>query len=71
MEPSQLFLSLFISVVGFSYFVYGRKRQSATFLLTGAVMMGFSYFMGSLWLTLAIGVALAIAPFAIRHFTGE
>ena len=65
-DSSNLFLSLFISTVGFAYFVYGRKRPSYPFMLTGVVMMGFSYFLDSLWLSLLIGIVLAAVPFFMR-----
>ena len=66
MDSYILFLSLFLSTIGFGYFLYGRKAQEYGFLLAGAVMMGYSYFLSSFWLSLAIGLVLAIAPFLVR-----
>ncbi|HEY3323427.1 MAG TPA: amino acid transport protein [Planctomycetota bacterium] len=65
-DAGSLFLSLLISTVGFAYFVYGKKRPSFPFMVSGAVMMFFSYFVDSFWLSLAIWVVLAAAPFFIR-----
>lgn len=65
-DAGGLFLSLLISTVGLAYFVYGRRRPSYPFMLTGAVMMVFSYFMDSLWLSLLIWAVLAAVPFFIR-----
>jgi hypothetical protein len=65
-EASGLFLSLLISTVGFAYFVYGKKRPSFPFMLSGAVMMFFSYFVESFWLALLVWAVLAVVPFFIR-----
>ncbi|HLX63421.1 MAG TPA: hypothetical protein VKX17_19275 [Planctomycetota bacterium] len=66
MDSSPLFLSLFISTIGFGYFMYGRKAQEYSFLFAGVIMMFFSYFVNSFWLSLAIGIVLAVAPFFVR-----
>jgi len=66
MGSSSLFLSLLISTVGLAYFVYGRKRPSYPFMLAGAVMMLFSYFLDSVWLSLLVWIVLAALPFFIR-----
>jgi predicted phage tail protein len=65
-DASQLFLSLFISTIGIVYFQIGRKRSSVQFMLCGIALMGFSYFMGSLWLSLLIGAILTIIPLYFR-----
>lgn len=65
-DSGSLFLSLLISTVGFAYFVYGRKRPSYPFMLAGAVMMVFSYFLDSVWLSLIVWIVLAALPFFIR-----
>ncbi len=66
LDSSLLFLSLFISTVGFGYFTYGRKTQANAFMVSGAVMMIYGYFTDSFWLTLGIGVVLAVVPFFVR-----
>lgn len=65
-DTSTLFLSLLISTVGLVYFLYGRKRPSYPFMLAGAVMMVFSYFLDSVWLSLLVFIVLAALPFFIR-----
>lgn len=62
----SLFLSLFISTVGFSYFLFGKKRSEYAFMLSGAVMMGFSYFVDSFWISALVGTVLAVIPFLMR-----
>ena len=66
LDTYVLFLSLFVSTVGFGYFTYGRKTQAYAFMLSGAVMMFYGYFIESFWLALAIGIVLMLAPFFAR-----
>jgi len=65
-DASQLFLSLFLSTIGIVYFMIGRKRSSMPFMFCGLALMGFSYFMGSLWLSLLIGAILTLIPLYFR-----
>jgi hypothetical protein len=66
MDSTQLFLSLFISVIGTAYFVYGKKQTSVPFLVSGVLLMFFGYFVDSFWLTALIFAALTAAPFYFR-----
>ena len=67
MDSAQLFISLFISVIGTAYFVYGKKQKAPSFLFAGLVLMFFGYFVDSLWLTLLISAVLCAAPFYFRE----
>ncbi len=62
----QLFLALALSVVGYAYYRYGRKRPAPAFLVAGLIMMVFAYFVKPLWLAALIAAVLAAAPFLIR-----
>jgi hypothetical protein len=66
MESAQLFLSLFMSVMGAAYFVYGKKRPAPSFLVAGILMSFFGYFVESFWTTLLISAILSGAPFVLR-----
>lgn len=66
MDEYQLFLSLFISVIGAAYFVYGKKQLRPSFLFSGVLLMFFGYFVDSFWLTALIFAALTAAPFYFR-----
>jgi hypothetical protein len=61
-----LYLALLFSTVGFSYFLYGKKRHILSFMLAGFALMGFGYFVEAAWLLALIGVALIAAPFFWR-----
>jgi hypothetical protein len=66
MEPSQLFLSLFMSVVGTAYFVYGKKKPSMPFLGCGVVLMFFGYFVDNFWITTMFFALFTAVPFFIH-----
>lgn len=63
LDFSHLFLSLVISLVGFGYFTYGKKQLETKFLVSGLVLMGFSYFVSPLWLAASLAGVIAAAPF--------
>jgi len=65
-DAYSLFLSLFVSTIGMGYFMYGKKTQAFPFMISGAIMVGYGHFIESFWLSLAIGIVLAIAPFFVR-----
>jgi hypothetical protein len=66
LDTWQLCLALLFSTVGFSYFLYGKKRNMLPFMLAGAALMGFGYFVETPWLLGLIGVALTALPFFWR-----
>lgn len=54
----QLFLSLFVSVVGFAVFRYGRKQERVPHLVGGVALMVFPYFVTSVLGMLATALVL-------------
>ena len=66
MESAELFLALFMSVMGTAYFVYGKKKPAPSFLVSGIIMSCFGYFVDSFWMGLLIAVILSVAPFFLR-----
>jgi len=62
LDPGSLFLSILISAVGLGFFIYGKKQRRAPQLIAGVVLMGYSYFVGSVvWmLVIAAGVLTAL-----------
>lgn len=63
---SHLYISLLISVLGSAYLLYGRKQMEMSFVTAGLALMGYSYFVSSLWLAGLIGLGIAAAPFVLR-----
>jgi hypothetical protein len=59
LDPSSLFASVVIGLVGFGIFLYGKKQRRAPQLVAGLAMMVYPYFVpGAAWM-IAIAVALA------------
>jgi len=60
-DPTTLLLSVLISAVGVGFFVYGKKQQRAPHLVVGIVLIGYTYFVSSVAVMLAIAAALVVA----------
>ena len=63
---TQILAGLLFGSVGMGYIVYGRKQLNAMALLAGIGLCVFPYFVASVWLMMAIGLALVLLPFVIR-----
>jgi len=57
--------SIFLGIIGFGYFLYGKKAHNPVPLVSGVLLCVFPYFIDSFLWTLVIGAALMAAPFAI------
>ena len=62
----NIIVSLIFSVVGFGYFRYGKRLQAPVHMMTGAILMGYGYFVDSWWVNILIGAALCAVPFFIQ-----
>ncbi len=60
-DPTLLFLSLITGGVGFVLLVYGKKQDRWPYLAAGIALMVYPYFVTTVTMTLAIGVAIAAA----------
>ncbi len=58
-------MALVAGLLGMAYFVYGKRRPSFTFMLTGIGLMVFPYLVSRLWLELLVAAVLAALPFVI------
>lgn len=61
-----LFIGLITGVIGMAYFVYGKKQSRPVPLVAGMALMVYPYFIDSLILSIAIGVALMALPFIFK-----
>jgi len=61
-----LFALLLSSCIGWGVWRYGRKQSSATHLILGAALMGYSYFVSNTIALYAIGAVLTILAFVMR-----
>jgi len=62
-----IYWGLFISLVGFAFFMYGKKRPDGTSIVTGIVLMVYPYFVSSVEWSIGIGIAVC-AIFAFLKF---
>jgi hypothetical protein len=60
-DATSLLLSVLISAVGVGFFLYGKKQQRWPHLVVGIVLMGYTYFVSSVAVMLAIAAALIVA----------
>jgi len=61
-----LFALLLFSCIGWGVWRYGRKQSSATHLLLGAALMGYSYLVSNTIALYAIGTGLTILALVLR-----
>lgn len=57
-DVSSLVASFAISSVGFVLLTYGRRMSRPPHLLAGLVLLVFPYFVGGLWIMIAIAAVL-------------
>ena len=48
-DGTQLVIAMFISLVGFALFMYGKKQKRGPQLIVGIALMAYPYFVDSLW----------------------
>ncbi len=63
---SSILWGVLFGSLGAGYALYGKKQSSPIPLLSGVALMLFPYFVQNPYLTVAIGAALAAAPFIFR-----
>ncbi len=63
------FFMIFISVVGMGFFSVGKRNEDAYFMISGAVMMVYPYFVSGTFALVAIGIFLTAAPFFLRYYS--
>ncbi len=56
------------SAVGYIYLSWGHSQSDYLLAASGIALMAYSYFITSMFWLVAVGVAIAIAPFAWRRF---
>ena len=66
MDSTTLLIGLLAGSIGLGYFVYGKKQAQAVPMLCGIALMVYPYFVANLWILLALGLALCLAPFFIK-----
>jgi hypothetical protein len=65
-STGTILVVVFAGVLGTAYFVYGKKQSRASFMLAGAALCVYPYFVDSFWASALFGVALAAVPFFVE-----
>ena len=65
------FFIIFLSVVGMGFFSVGKKNEDAYFMVSGAVMMVYPYFVTGTFMLVAIALFLTAAPFFLRYYSAS
>ena len=58
--------SCLYGLIGYAFFVYGRKQQAPVPLLCGIVLMIFPYFIANTIALILIGLTLIALPYFVR-----
>ena len=66
-DPLNLFCSIVFGMIGMGYAMYGKKRDFS-FLLSGMILMMYTFVVTSTAGVIWVGLALTAAPFIIRKF---
>jgi len=61
-------LSAIFSLIGMGYFMYGKRQMDVEFLIVGAALMGYPYFVETATAMGLIGSSLVAAPFFAKRF---
>lgn len=67
MDGTYVFFSIFFSIIGLSYFAYGKK-QSAYFMVSGIILMIYPYAVSGNALLIILGVVFTALPFILDKF---
>jgi hypothetical protein len=65
------FFMIFISVVGMGFFSVGKRNEDPYFMVSGAVMMVYPYFVSGTFALVAIGIFFTAAPFFLRYYSAS
>lgn len=61
-------IGLIVGIIGFSYFVYGKKSIDVSFMLSGIALMVYPYFVRNIVVSAILGIILLICPFVIKKY---
>jgi len=65
-DAPNIIAALVFSALGFVYFSYGKKQTKMPLVITGGLLMGYSYFTPTLAWNIGVGLLLALLPLIWR-----
>ncbi|MFX8681105.1 hypothetical protein ABTM69_20860, partial [Acinetobacter baumannii] len=63
-DPNELLASLFSSLFGSAFFLYGKKQRRLPQMVGGVLLIGLSMFVSNPWANLALIPLVSLAVFA-------
>ena len=57
---------IFFSIIGFGYFLYGKKSANYVFLICGIILMVFPYFISNTVYLIITGIVVSVIPLIIK-----
>ena len=63
LDPYNIFFGMLFGIIGYGAWRYGRNTQSERHLILAILLMTFSYFVNTLWITLGLGSILTLLLF--------
>ncbi len=62
----QIFWGMLFGVIGFSYFIYGKKQNAVMPFFSGIALCVFPYFVSNVYIMVLIGAVLLALPYFIK-----
>jgi len=63
MDPNSILVGTIAGLIGGAYLVYGKKQQKVAPMISGALLIVYTYTTDNVWILLLGGIALCAAPF--------
>lgn len=67
MHMAMLVISFIFGAIGASYLLYGERRGSFSFLISGLILIMFPYLIDSPFFAALIGLILIVSPFVMQR----
>lgn len=65
----DLFFDLWVGLIGFGYFQFGRKTRQASFVGAGVALVAITFMVDGVALNLALAAGIAATPFVLKRLT--
>ena len=62
-----IIIGVFTGAIGMGYFIYGKKQARFVFMLCGVGLMGYTYFIPNMIISVVVGLLLAAIPFLVNE----
>jgi hypothetical protein len=67
-DVPSIVVMIFASIVGLAFIKYGKREADVPYIVAGIALLCYGYFVEQWLASLAVGIAIALAPWAYRRF---